>query len=186
MQFIKAHWKDVMLVILTSIIFYLIQVNDNAADNIDIIPVTDTNVSSIEEAMSEVSKKEAQEISDKIIEVKAEKAPEYHYYTSIQEQADIKAREYADEQKADKVMKETSKVDVTGEKGETSSQQVIENNYYAINLEKKHSVEVGAAVIDSTAYITAAYRNRNIKYEALYSPNSNKFGINISATIVKW
>ena len=63
---------------------------------------------------------------------------------------------------------------------------VIENDYYAINLERKHRVKAGAAMIDNDAYVTVDYQNRDVEYKAYYSPSAKKVGAGVEVTIAKW
>ena len=115
---------------------------------------------------------------------KEKQAPQYHYYTITQKEADTKAKEYTKAQKADKVVKESKKVIIKDDDGNKTS--VVENDYYAINLERKHKIKAGAAVVGDEAYIKASYQNRDIEYEVYHSPQTGKTGIGVEVTIAKW
>ena len=115
---------------------------------------------------------------------KEKQAPQYHYYTITQKEADTKAKEYAKAQKADKVVKESKKVIIKDNDGNKTS--VVENDYYAINLERKHKIKAGAAVVGDEAYIKASYQNRDIEYEVYHSPQTGKTGVGVEVTIIKW
>ena len=69
---------------------------------------------------------------------KEKQAPQYHYYTVTQKQADDKAKEYAKAQKADKVVKKFMEVVIKDDAGNKNG--IIENEYYAINLERKYKI----------------------------------------------
>ena len=111
-------------------------------------------------------------------------APQYHYYTITQKEADAKAEEYAKAQKADKVVKESREVVIKDDAGKTTS--VIENDYYAINLERKHRIKTGVTVLDDDTYVKVAYQNRDIEYEVYHSPQTGKKGVGVEITIAKW
>ena len=115
---------------------------------------------------------------------KEKQAPQYHYYTITQKDADTKAKEYAKAQKADKVVKESREVVIKDDAGKTTS--VIENDYYAINLERKHSIKTGVTVLDDDTYVKVAYQNRDIEYEVYHSPQTSKTGVGVEVTIAKW
>ena len=95
------------------------------------------------------------------------------------------AQQYAKKDKADRVVKETKEVEVKDETGKTKA-TVTENNYYAINLERKHRIKVGAAVVDGERYATVGYQNRDVEYKAFYSPEKHKGGASVEVTIAKW
>ena len=150
-------------------------------------PVTEvesTDAKTLKEKMPDLTSSDARHIS-KGIERAKEKAPTYHYYTYTQEAADKKAQDYAKLQKADKIIKTTTeKAVVDAETGKPD--KVIENDYYAISLEKKHRIEVGAANIDCTSYVTLGYRNRDVAYTAYYSPTKGSVSAGVSVTVAKW
>ena len=116
--------------------------------------------------------------------VKKKQAPQYHYYTITQEEAETKAKEYVMAQKADKVVKESREVVIKDDAGKTTS--VIENDYYAINLERKHRIKTGVTVLDDDTYVKVAYQNRDIEYEVYHSPQTSKTGVGVEVTIAKW
>ena len=115
---------------------------------------------------------------------KEKQAPQYHYYTVTQKQADDKAKEYAKAQKADKVVKESREVVIKDDAGKSTS--VIENDYYAINLERKHRIKAGVVALNDDTYVKAAYQNRDIEYEVYHSPKSGATGVGVEVTIAKW
>ncbi len=124
------------------------------------------------------------DITHQMERVKEKQAPQYHYYTITQKEADTKVKEYARAQKADKVVKESKKVIIKDDDGNKTS--VVENDYYAINLERKHKIKAGAAVVGDEAYIKASYQNRDIEYEVYHSPQTGKTGVGVEVTITKW
>ncbi len=115
---------------------------------------------------------------------KEKQAPQYHYYTITQKEADAKAKEYAKAQKADKVVKESREVAIKDDAGNKTS--VIENDYYAINMERKHRIKTGVAVVDDDTYIKVAYQNQDVEYEVYHSPQTGKTGVGVEVTIAKW
>ena len=124
------------------------------------------------------------DITHQMERAKEKQAPQYHYYTITQKEADAKAEEYAKAQKADKVVKESREVVIKDDAGKTTS--VIENDYYAINLERKHRIKTGVTVLDDDTYVKVAYQNRDIEYEVYHSPQTGKKGVGVEITIAKW
>ena len=116
---------------------------------------------------------------------KEKQAPQYHYYTITQKDADTKAKEYAKAQKADKVVKESREVVIKDDAGSCKT-SVIENDYYAITLERKHKIKAGVAVVDNDTYIKASYQNRDLEYEIYHSTKTGKTGMGVEITIAKW
>ncbi len=131
------------------------------------------------------TKATVKDISKQITKAKETRKPDYHYYAPTQKQADEIAQQYAKKTKADKIVKETKEVEVKDENGKTTS-TVTENNYYGINLERKHKIKAGAAVVDGTPYMSIGYQNRDVEYKAYYSPEKHKGGVGVEVTIAKW
>lgn len=174
----------------------------------EVIEVPNTNPNTLNQYIPNnynMTKNDIDRLSRKIDEVTRYQAPQYHYYTYSEEVADETAQEYAKKDKADFVIKNKEQVKILDEASKKDQEKIsniintkeeeqkknkqdniIENNYYAINLERKHSVELGAKYIDNTAYVATSYRNRDVRYEVMYSPDKNKWGAGISYTIAKW
>ena len=174
----------------------------------EVIEVPNTNPNTLNQYIPsnyDMTKNDIDRLSRKIDEVTRYQAPQYHYYTYSEEVADETAQEYAKKDKADFVIKNKEQVKIldgaskkdqekisniinTKEEEQKKNKQdnIIENNYYAISLERKHSIELGAKYIDNTAYVATSYRNRDVRYEVVYSPDKNKWGAGISYTIAKW
>lgn len=57
-------------------------------------------------------------MAHQIQRAKETQAPQYHYYTVTQKEADNKAQEYGKKQKADKIVKETHEVKVQDDEGQ--------------------------------------------------------------------
>lgn len=146
-----------------------------------IIPVTDTSPAQIRQASPNLSTNEAREVSRRIDVVTHTQPPTVQYYTATQTAADDKAQALAKQDKADQVYKQTKVVPVQG-----SDQSVIQNDYYAVQMGKKHDIKAGAAVIDSQPYATISYRNRDVTYEAYYNPATKKGGAGVSVTVASW
>ena len=117
---------------------------------------------------------------------KETQAPQYHFYTTTQTQSDKQAQQYAKEQKADKIIKESREQEILDEQGKPSGEKIIENSYYGISLERKHKIKAGAAMIDQDAYATLTYQNRDVDYTIYYSPDKQKAGAGVSVTLAKW
>ena len=124
------------------------------------------------------------EATVKDINHQMERAKENHYYTITQKEADAKAKEYAKAQKAEKVVKESREVAIKDDASNKTS--VIENDYYSINMERKHRIKTGVAVVDDDTYIKVAYQNQDVEYEVYHSPQTGKTGVGVEVTIAKW
>lgn len=187
-NFLCKHYP--LIIILLTIAFwtfmYVINTNTNKKPP-DITEVPSTNIQDIRESLPEASESEAKDITKRIQKTKEESAPTYHYYTRTQEDADKKAQEYAQKQGADKVLKDTKTREIEGTGKETNKKDsIIENNYYALNMERKHNISVGSMYVDHNSYVTASYRNRDVTYTALYGVNNHKVGVGVSVTVAKW
>lgn len=132
------------------------------------------------------SKSEVKDIERRIITTKENKAPTHTYITYTQQAADAQAQRYAKQDKADKVIKQTSEKDVIDEKGKPTGDKIIQNDYYAINMNRKHDIKVGVAVVDDKKYATLSYRNRDIEYGVMHNPDTKKTGVSVAVTVAKW
>lgn len=180
---LKSNWKSALAVIIAviALCFCLFR---TPAEAPEITPVKNISVPELKTAFPYESNATIKDMAHQMQRAKETQAPQYHYYTVTQKEADHKAQEYAKAQKADKLIKETHETKVKDDLGKETS--VIENDYYAINLERKHKVKAGAAMIDHEAYITVGYQNRDIEYKAYYAPTAKKAGVGVEVTIAKW
>lgn len=187
-NFLCKHYP--IIIVLLTIVFwtfmYVINTNTNKKPP-DITEVPSTNIQDIRESLPEASESEIKDVTKRIQKTKEESAPTYHYYTRSQEDADKKAQEYAQKQGADKVLKDTKTREIEGTGKETNKKDsIIENNYYALNMERKHNISVGSMYVDHNSYVTASYKNRDVTYTALYGVNNHKVGVGVSVTVAKW
>lgn len=185
------------------------------------VPVTtvpNTSPNTLKQEMPQLTNHDAQDLSNQIQRAKEQQAPQYHYYTYNQQDADARAQEYAARQKADQIIKTTEYVPVyvqgqpqaqsnepaktttildkdgkpmkgelvNTEQKETPQGQIIENSYYAINLNRKHSIEAGVKYVDKKTYAAVSYRNRDVRYEVMYSPKDRTWGAGVMITVAKW
>lgn len=193
MDSIKKHWllTLIILVVVAGVIFFFSKKNDTV--EVTTVPATDSTT--LSKYIPDITITDAKDIS-KAIDKAQTSTPTYIYYTTTQTVADKTAQAFAKEQKADKLIKTTEETKVTeettaktdGDKSVTLNpgDSLIENKYYAINLEKKHEIKVGAAAINHKGYAVVAYRNRDLTYTALYSPAHKDAGFMISYTVAKW
>lgn len=185
MDFLKKNSKTIMAVIIVVLIAALIRLAFfKKMPEPEIVTVPDISQQSLQTYFPMETKATIKDMAHQIQRAKETQAPQYHYYTVTQQEADNKAKEYGKIQKADKIVKETHEVEVKDDKGDKT--HVIENDYYAINLERKHRIKAGAAMIDHDAYMTIGYQNRDVEYKAYYSPSAKKAGAGIEVTIAKW
>lgn len=145
-----------------------------------IIEVPVVTQEAIQEKIPELTENDAKDLTKQIIKAKEEKAPDEHWIAADEETSDKKAQKRVKTDKADKLIKETTVKPIEG-----TNETFVEANYYAINLNRKHEVKLGATVIDGTPYASLGYRNRDIEYTAYYGSNGN-VGAGIAVTIAKW
>lgn len=150
-----------------------------------ITTVPDTSARTLQQYFPNLTPADSKDLSHQINRAHDTQAPKYIYYTSTQAAADKQAQVYGKQQKADQIVKQTTTKDVKDETGKTTG-QVIENDYYAVNLNRKHDVKIGAAAVDGTAYGTVSYRNRDVEYTAYYNPATHQGGGGVSVTVAKW
>lgn len=186
---------------------------------VPITTVPNTSPNTLQQEIPSLTKNDAQDLSRQIQRAKEEQAPQYHYYTYNQQDADARAQEYAAKQKADQIIKTTEYVPVfvnnqgqpqtntqpkstttvldkdgkpmkgelvNTEQQETPQGQIIENSYYAINLNRKHSIEAGIKYVDKKTYAAVSYRNRDVRYEVMYSPKDRTWGAGVMVTVAQW
>ncbi len=185
MDFFKKHSKTIMAITIAVLIAALIRLTFlKKTPEPEIVSVPEVSQQSLQQYFPMETKATVKDMAHQIQRAKETQAPQYHYYTVTQQEADNKAQEYGKAQKADKIVKETHEVKVKDDAGKETS--VIENDYYAINLERKHKIKAGAAMIDHDAYVTLGYQNRDVEYKAYYSPSAQKSGAGVEVTIAKW
>jgi hypothetical protein len=185
MNWLKQNWKNLLLIVIAIVAMLVFPYSCKKGEAPAVTPVPEVTPQVIHQYFPDTTQSEARDISRQIVRAKTEQAPQYHYYTITQEAADEQAQEYGEQQKADKIIKETHQVEVKDDKtGEKT--QVIENSYYGINLERKHRIKAGAAMIDNSAYLSLGYQNRDVEYKVYYSPQKNNVGVGVEVTIAKW
>ena len=153
--------------------------------NTDTPPITTvpaTTPATLQQYFPAASKADVKDLSHQITRAKDTQAPTYVYYTTTQAAADKQAQEYAH---ADQIVKQTTAKEVKDESGKTTG-EVIQNDYYSINLARKHDVKIGAAAVDGTAYATVSYRNRDVEYTGYYNPATHQGGAGVAVTVAKW
>lgn len=168
----------------------------------EIVTPASTTAADLKEYFPKESKSTLKDISSQIDKAHSNTLPEYKYYTYSQVVSDKIAQEYGKKQKADKIVKTTTEIPIMSNKNDnnvenkadsnavnnnnTAKNKIIENSYYAINLERKHRIIIGGAHINDKNYATIAYRNRDIEYTTYFEPNKNAYGFGASVTIAKW
>lgn len=178
---IMMRMGGVMLVLLIAYGGYFMLTKKSEPEITEVPSVSSKEIKSYFPMESEATVKD---MAHQMERAKEKQAPQYHYYSVTQKQADDKAKEYAKAQKADKVVKESREVVIKDDAGKTTS--VIENDYYAINLERKHEVKVGAAMVDGTPYISVGCQNNKFEYKIYYAPTKCLAGVGAEAVIAKW
>ena len=152
--------------------------------------VQSTTPAEIQRFFPKMTNSDAKDVSRRIDVAQRNQAPTHEYFAKDQESADKTATSYAKSDHADYVVKTTESVPVidscNSEDKSDSNPKVIQNKYYAISMEKKHAISVGAAAVDNKAYATVSYRNRKTTVTAMYDPNSKNVGVAASYEIAKW
>lgn len=187
-DFFKSYWKEIVIVILViccSVFVYNWYREKNRPP--DVIKVPDTNANTLQQYFPDVSESTAKDMSHQIQRARETQAPTYRYYTISQAAADKQAQTYAKQQHADKIVKTTTEVPIVGDSNDKQKDSsVIENSFYAISLERKHRIKLGAEVVDGNKYVTLGYQNRDVEYHVNYSPDTQKMGAGVEVTVAKW
>lgn len=152
----------------------------------EIVEVPNTTPNQLKVYFPMESQATIEDMSHQIQRAKEKQAPTYQYYTTTRKAADDKAQQLAKAQKADKVIKNTTKEPVLDETGKQTSDSVIRNDYYAIKLERKHKVKAGAAVIGGETYMSIGYQNRDVEYKVYYNSQRQIVSAGIDMTVTKW
>ena len=134
-----------------------------------------------EKKAENMTRNDVKDISHRIEYVERQEKPTTVFYADSQQEADKKAEmiKKQDNPKAVIVKQEEAPK-------ETEKAKIYTNNYYAIDMNRKHDIKVGAAYVDDTTYISATYRNRDVSYTGFYSPEKHKGGAGVSVTVAKW
>lgn len=157
----------------------------------EVTPVHSTTPTALQEYFPNMSKSDAKDTS-RLINHAQQQAPTHQYFTTTQQAADRQAQAYAARDKADKLIKTTTAVpviDSAAAKSKDNGQhaaEVIQNNYYAIQQNRKHEIKAGAAVIDSKVYGELSYRNRDVEYSVYCDTSVQHYGAGIQYTVAKW
>lgn len=133
----------------------------------------------IEKAAPQMTQRDAERTTRIIERTTTKEAPVEHWYAVSMKDSDDKAQTVAKEQKADTVIKHVEEKPIEG-----SDNKVIEADYYGINLERKHRIKAGAAVINDKPYGSLTYQNRDLEYTAYIG--QDECGAGIQYTIAKW
>jgi hypothetical protein len=181
----KVHVIYIAVILLVVLGAYLILQNKLVSRNkipevTTIEDTTPTSVASGQEAIGKYEgKTDAADVSH-LIDKAVQQQPTAVYITTTQVAADSKAQQMAKADKADYILKQPQ----TG--GSKTGLSQISNNYYAITQEKKHKISVGDADVDSKAYATIAYTNRDMTVTAYSKDMRGIDGASITYTVKKW
>jgi hypothetical protein len=144
---------------------------------------TPTSVASGQAAVGKYTgKDDAADVSNLITKAQ-QSTPTAVFYTATQAAADKQAQIMSKTDKADYVLKETKAKDPAAA---PSGSEQIQNNYYAIQQERKHRLAAGVTAIDGKAYATVAYTNDRLTYELHSKDLKNIDGASVMYTVKKW
>lgn len=185
----KVHVIYIAVILLVVLSAYLVLQNKLVSryKNPEVTTIEDTIPTSIASGQAAVGKYEGKDNAadvSRLINRAVTQPPTAVYYTTTQTAADSKAQQMAKADKADYVLKQTTATTKAAEP-KTGVEQ-IQNNYYAISQERKHRVAVGAADVDSKAYIAIGYTNRNTTITAYSKDMKSVDGASIIYTLAKW
>ena len=187
----KAAVIAIVCITLLCIVLAFKGCKEESAKAPEVTPVHSTTPQALQEYFPNMSKADAKDTS-RLIEHAQQQAPTYQYFTNTQQAADRQAQAYASRDKADKLIKTTTAVpviDSAAAKSKDNGQhaaEVIQNNYYAIQQQRKHEVKAGAAVIDQKVYGELSYRNRDVEYSVYCDTSGQHYGAGVQYTIAKW
>lgn len=185
----KLHVIYIAVIVVILFAVYLFVSNKTAHNTVPkISTIENTDSNSIAKGQLEIGKysgkDNAKEVSD-LINKAVKKQANATYFTNTQQEADSKAQALAKEDKADYLLKQTTK-SADNKTADSNSNKQIQNNYYAISEEKKHSISVGATAVNGQTYATVAYTNDRLTYE-LHSKDLKKIdGASVMYTVKKW
>lgn len=171
--------KDIILVILAIAVLWLGYERLHEKPVPEVVNVPQVSTQEIQRVVPEMNRHDAERTTRIIERTVTKEVPIQTWYASSESAADAKAQEIAKEQKADTVVKHIEEKPVEG-----SDEKIIEADYYGINLERKHRIKVGAAVINDEPYGSLTYQNRDLEYTAYIG--QDKYGAGIQYTIAKW
>ena len=151
-------------------------------ENPPVTEITDTTPASVATGQAAVGKytgaDDAKDVSNLITKA-VQSGPTAVFYTTTQKAADNEAQTLAKADKADYVLKQTTSTPV-------KSAEQIQNNYYAIQQERKHRMAAGVTAIDGQAYATVSYTNDRLTYELHSKDMKGIDGASIMYTVKKW
>ena len=119
MDFLKKHSKTIMAIMIIVLIAALIRLAFFLkTPEPEIVTVPEIFQQSLQTYFPMETKATIKDMAHQIQRAKETQAPQYHYYTVTQKEADNKAQEYGKKQKADKIVKETHEVKVQDDEGQ--------------------------------------------------------------------
>lgn len=188
-EFIKAHYKLILIAVLVLLACIAVQVYIAKQYVPPIKEVEQITPETVKEEQLDTghytSDADAKDVSH-LINKAQDKAPTVQYFTYMDKDADNKAQQFAKTDKADYVIKQQKDITPMTKNGtDENKTNVYQNNYYAVQQERKHDISMGAAAIDNKEYVSATYRNRDVSYTAYYAQDG-KYGAGVSCRIAKW
>ena len=172
----------IILVVMLCVTAFIIIKNHNKQKDIDIVQSNSTKKVDLvnTDFAKNLTKADVADVTKRLNNVSQHNAPTMHYYTDTQQQADEVAQQQAKKDKADKIVKQTSEPQKVGDN------TIYNNNYYAVNMNRKHDIKAGVAHIDNNNYVSVSYRNRDVEYTGYYEPTKKTVGVGVSVTVAKW
>lgn len=129
----------------------------------------------------------AQEAALKKVGIEIQDKPR-HYVTTTEQQGDDIAKQTAEHEGADYVVKQQDTapaIVAPTDDGKGQQTTVYNNTYYAVHQEKKHDIKAGVAVVDDKAAAVVTYRNRELSY-SVYTDGHKATGAAVQYTVCKW
>lgn len=177
----KIHIVYILIIIAILVLgSYLVLQHNNlvSTEKIPVTPIEDTTPTDVASGQAAIGKYEgkgnAADVS-RLISHAVQQPPTVVYVTTTQAAADTKAQQMAAKDKANYVLKQP-----------TNTATQIQNNYYAIQQERKHKIAVGGADVNSKACAAISYTNRDTTITAYSKDIKGIDGASITYTVAKW
>jgi hypothetical protein len=163
-EWLKAHWKDVLIGVLILFLICGIYYEYKKHEAIPMVTIQSNTIEEDTKAINElgiqdqVIPKELKNSIDKAVQ----SAPQKVFIVATQKEADTQANKIAKADKADAIIKQTepAKQPASGNNSGSTSNEGIVNNYYGLHLEKNNKIKAGVTVLDSQTYENIAYQHK--------------------------
>lgn len=186
----QKYQKYILIVLSITVIISCIIIYKNYSHNHDVnvnmtemVGNTKINDQDIKKAIPNSTAADQKDIA-RLINNKQQYKADYSFYSADQKAGDDQAKVFSKDHNSKDVIKQTSRTDVPAAYN-TPAATIYNNNYYAIQQQRKHDIKVGAVVIHDKAAAEISYRNRDIEYK-VFVDQQGAAGGGVSYTVAKW